>query len=103
MQDTFAYTTAFFRMKLGGIVIIFMQGSAEWEYVICYGSGTIINRDIETVYEIDKLLFRKTFEKVAVRLRNRVPSHVRHLIFMFLRDKTFHINIKNTQALPDAL
>ena len=35
-------------MKLGGIVIIFMQGSAEWEYVICYGSGTIINRDIET-------------------------------------------------------
>src|SRR5699024_9216263 len=99
LQDTFAYTSTLFGMKLGGIEVILMQSGAERKYVVRYGSRTIVDRNIKAVYEIDEFFFRKAPEEVTFGLRNRIPAHVGNLILMLLRNETFHVGIKNTEAI----
>ena len=51
------------------------------------------------MYEINKFFFRKAFEETATGLRNRIPAHVGYFILMLLRNKAFHVNVKNTETV----
>ena len=51
------------------------------------------------MYKIDKLFFSESFKQFAIRFSNGIPSHVRHFIFMFLRNKTLHVHIKDIQTI----
>ena len=86
-------------MELCGVVIAFMQSGTERMNVIRHGCRTIIDWHIETMYEINKLFFSKAFKKSAIRPGNGIPSHMRYFILVPLRNETFHISIKNTQAI----
>ena len=76
-----------------------MQCRAERMDIIGFSSSEVTNRHIETVYKVDKLFFGESFEQFAVCLTNRIPAHMRHFIFMLLRNKTLHVYIKDIQAV----
>src|SRR5699024_6265000 len=67
--------------------------------VIRHSFRTIIDWHIETMYVIEKLFFSKAFKKSDIRPGNGIPSHMRYFILVPLRNETFHISIKNTQAI----
>ena len=55
------------------------------------------------MYEVNKLFLRKSVEQTTVHFTNRIPSHVRNLIFVTCRNKTFHFRIEDVQAVCIAL
>ena len=57
------YSPAFFRMKLGGIEIVFVHCCAIWLYVIRIRHGKITNRNILTMDEIYIFPVRNTFKQ----------------------------------------
>ena len=98
-QNLLSCPAAFLRMELGSIKVIFMQRSTERMNIVSYSSSKVAGRHIEAMHKIDKLLFGEAFKQFAIRLPNGVPSHVRHFIFMFLRDKTFYVHIEDIQTI----
>ena len=76
-----------------------MQGSTKRMNIISRSGSKVASRHIKAMHEVDKFFFGKSFKEFAVRFADCIPPHVRHLIFVPLRNKTFHIHIKNIQAI----
>ena len=76
-----------------------MERSTERVNIVSCSSSKVAGRHIEAMHKIDKLFFGEPFKQFAIRFSNGVPSHGRHFILMFLRDKTFHIHIKDIQTI----
>ena len=76
-----------------------MQCSTKRVNIICCSSSKVTGRHIKAMYKIDKLFFSESFKQFAIRFSNGIPSHVRHFILMFLRNKTLHVHIKDIQTI----
>ena len=86
-------------MKLGCIIIVLMQSCAERQDIVGHGSSKWIDRYIETMYEINVFLRRKPFEKRILQAGDGIPSGVGHFVFLPLGKKTFHVGVKDAEAV----
>ena len=80
-----------------------MQRCTERVYIVRFRRCKFANGHIKAMHEIHKLILRKALEQVTFQMSDRVPSHMRHFIFMLLRNKTLHRNIKNAQTIDLSL
>lgn len=62
-QDTFANLSAFFRMELGGIKIIFMERGAKRRDVMGRGSRKFVDRYVEAVDKVHKFFLFDTLKE----------------------------------------
>ena len=51
------------------------------------------------MHKIDKFRFGESLEQFAICFPDCIPTHVRNFVFMLLRNKTFHVHIKDIQAI----
>ena len=102
LENPLADGSALFRMELGGIEIIAMQGGAEGDDVVRRGRGELADRDVETVDEVDKgTIFQSPVS--ILRSPDLIPPHVGHLVLVANGLELQDIHGKDVQAIGVAL
>ena len=86
-------------MELHSKEVVLMQSCAVRLNIVSRRNRIVAGRHIETMYVIHKLRLVKTLEQLTLRVRDGVPTHLRHFILLPSRAELQHIHVEDAQTV----